>query len=71
MGLDPVDQPMVHRTDVQVRLAEAEGPFDHEQVAVFLDYPVIGKRAVGGVAFVSVRPRILGDASPDSVRKRL
>ena len=26
MGPDPVNQPMVHRTDVRVRLAEAEGP---------------------------------------------
>ena len=51
MRLDPVEEPVIHRTDVQVRLAEAEGPLYHEQVSVLLDYPVIRQRAVGCITF--------------------
>ena len=61
MGLNPIEEPMIHRTDVQVRLAEAEGAFYHEEVSIFLYHPVIRKRAVRGVALVAVQTFILGD----------
>ena len=51
MRLDPVEDPVIHRTDVQVSLAEAEGPLYHEQVSVLLDYPAIRQRAVGCITF--------------------
>lgn len=54
MRLDPVEEPVIHRTDVQVCLAEAEGPLYHEQVSVLLDYPVIRQRAVGCITFPDV-----------------
>ena len=61
MRLDPVEEPVIHRTDVQVCLAEAEGPFYHKQVSVLLDYLVIRQCAVGCMTFVSIQPFILGD----------
>ena len=61
VGLDSVEEPVVHRPDVQVGLAEAESPLYHEQVSVFLDDSVIRQRAVGRVALVSVQPFILCD----------
>ena len=61
MGLNPVEEPVVHRTDVKVRLAEAEGALYHEEVSIFLYHPVIRERAVCCVALVAVQTFILGD----------
>ena len=79
MGLDPVEELVVHRTDVQVRLAEAEGAFYHEEVSIFLYHPVIRERAVCCVALVAVQALVPGDlvvvypdrGVPVMVRKRL
>ena len=61
MGLNPIEEPMIHRTDVKVRLAEAEGAFNHEEVSIFLYHPIIRERAVCCVALVAVQTFILGD----------
>ena len=61
MGLNPIEEPMIHRTDVKVRLAEAEGAFYHEEVSIFLYHPVIRERAVCCVALVALQTFILGD----------
>ena len=61
MCLYPVEEPVIHRTDIQVCLAEPEGPLNHKQIAVFLYDPVIRQRAVGRIAFVPVKPGIILD----------
>ena len=61
MGLNPIEEPMIHRTDVKVRLAEAEGAFYHEEVSIFLYHPVIRERAVCCVALVAVQALVPGD----------
>ena len=61
VGFDSVQEPVVHGTDVQVRLAEAEGTLYHKEIPVFFYHLFVRQRTVGRVPFIPVQKLVFGD----------
>lgn len=61
MSLNPVEEPVIDRSDCKVGLVHAESPFDKVQVAVALDDFTVRNLAIGHIALQSVQERVGGN----------